>query len=659
MRKIVLSIAAFALIQAVALAQAPAGFNYQGIVRNAAGVPLASSPLGMRITIRDGAATGPAVYQETHRPTTNAYGLYNVTIGSGTPITGTLGGVDWAAGSRYVQVEVDVTGGTAYADLGASQLMSVPYAMNAATAPPPVLSISNDTLSAGGNKIKLPAAAVYTGGTGITVTGTSIAVNNLSGDVAGAPNANTVAKIQGTAVATTTPVSGQSLKYNGTAWSPAADIDTQKLSISGSVVSLTNGGSVTLPAAPLYTGGTGITVTGTSIAVNNLAGDVTGAPNANTVGRIQGVAVATAAPTSGQVLRYNPATSAWTPATDTGYRGNATAGYLPVVTAPNTLGNSLLYQNGGRVGIGTLTMGGTLDVHGTTNGLLYSVFKNDNTGTRSRQEIQVAANNNYIAIGTNNDNSNSSTAGAYGYISHDNTRFAITSGRDDEQLTIDRSGNVGINQATPDALFHIRQNNRASASSGGMKEGMLMEYGHIKWSLGIGTNDGFHLSSYDPALGYKTSLFSDPVSGYTGIGNSTSPKSTLDVAGSVSTAIRTVAASAASTFSYTATADDYTIIASPGASVQVMYISLPAPASVTGRIYMIRRQPSAAPASGNAQAVNVRTPSGGAIFTTYTTTYGTSSATGVTGANLLTGAAGRNSITLQSDGTNWISIDEM
>jgi len=61
-----------------------------------------------------------------------------------------------------------------------------------------------------------------------------------------------------TDVTITSPTSGQVLKYNGTAWINSADADTntdtQDLSISGNVITLTNGGTVDLTTA-IATGG--------------------------------------------------------------------------------------------------------------------------------------------------------------------------------------------------------------------------------------------------------------------------------------------------------------------------------------------------------------------------------------------------------------------
>jgi hypothetical protein len=117
-------------------AQAPAKFNYQGIARTSTGQPLASQAVAMRISIMDGTPTGTVVYKETQSAVTNAFGLYNVAIGTGTAEIGTMAAVDWAAGDKYIKVELDPTGGTTYADLGTSQLLSVPYAMYATSGTP-------------------------------------------------------------------------------------------------------------------------------------------------------------------------------------------------------------------------------------------------------------------------------------------------------------------------------------------------------------------------------------------------------------------------------------------------------------------------------------------------------------------------------------------
>jgi hypothetical protein len=114
-------------------AQAPQGIPYQAIARNASGVAIANTAVKVRFSIRDSIATGAIKYQETHNPTTSALGLFSVNVGMGTMISGTFSGINWGKNAKFLQVEMDPTGGAAYTDLGTTQMMSVPYALYAGT----------------------------------------------------------------------------------------------------------------------------------------------------------------------------------------------------------------------------------------------------------------------------------------------------------------------------------------------------------------------------------------------------------------------------------------------------------------------------------------------------------------------------------------------
>jgi Chaperone of endosialidase/Collagen triple helix repeat (20 copies) len=123
-------------ILSTANAQAPQKMSYQAVVRNSNNELLASKTVGMRISILQGSATGTAVYVETQTPATNANGLASVEIGGGTVVTGTLAGINWAAGPYFIKTETDPSGGSNYSITGASQLMSVPYALFSASGNP-------------------------------------------------------------------------------------------------------------------------------------------------------------------------------------------------------------------------------------------------------------------------------------------------------------------------------------------------------------------------------------------------------------------------------------------------------------------------------------------------------------------------------------------
>lgn len=133
MKRIILSLVAIATLSLSSFGQAPEGFKYQAVVRDAGNTILNNQAVGMRMTIQQGSIGGTTVYQETFAPITNAYGLVNLEIGNGTVVTGTFATIDWANGPYFIETAVDVTGGTSYSVMGTSQLMSVPYALYAKT----------------------------------------------------------------------------------------------------------------------------------------------------------------------------------------------------------------------------------------------------------------------------------------------------------------------------------------------------------------------------------------------------------------------------------------------------------------------------------------------------------------------------------------------
>ncbi len=115
-------------------AQTPHAIPYQAAARTSSGAVIASQPVGVRFTIRDSAATGTVLYSETHSPTTTAQGLFIVQIGQGTPVAGSFSGINWGHNAKYLQVELDASGGTTYTHIGTQQFLSVPYALYAETA---------------------------------------------------------------------------------------------------------------------------------------------------------------------------------------------------------------------------------------------------------------------------------------------------------------------------------------------------------------------------------------------------------------------------------------------------------------------------------------------------------------------------------------------
>jgi hypothetical protein len=133
MKKILLSLVVAVTLSLSSFGQAPEGFKYQAVVRDAGNTILNNQVVGLRMTIQQGSIGGITVYSETFAPTTNMYGLVNLEVGNGTVISGTFANIDWSAGPYFMETAVDITGGTNYSVMGTSQLMSVPYALYAKT----------------------------------------------------------------------------------------------------------------------------------------------------------------------------------------------------------------------------------------------------------------------------------------------------------------------------------------------------------------------------------------------------------------------------------------------------------------------------------------------------------------------------------------------
>jgi len=125
---LIIAIAQF-LISSSIFAQAPQKMSYQAVIRNSNDSLLISTPVGMRISLVQGSPSGTVVFSETQTATTNANGLVSLQIGTGTAVSGTFAGIDWAAGPYYVKTETDLSGGTNYTIISSNELLSVPYAL--------------------------------------------------------------------------------------------------------------------------------------------------------------------------------------------------------------------------------------------------------------------------------------------------------------------------------------------------------------------------------------------------------------------------------------------------------------------------------------------------------------------------------------------------
>jgi hypothetical protein len=115
-------------------AQVPQGFSFQTIIRDAEGKVQKNKSVRLRFSILEGSSTGMTVYSETHTTVTDPFGIINLTIGLGTPVSGNFSDIVWGGKVHFVKTEIDPTGGTNYMVSTTTQLLSVPYAMYASQA---------------------------------------------------------------------------------------------------------------------------------------------------------------------------------------------------------------------------------------------------------------------------------------------------------------------------------------------------------------------------------------------------------------------------------------------------------------------------------------------------------------------------------------------
>jgi len=83
--------------------------------------------------------------------------------------TGDLGQIAWSSNDFFLQVGIDATGGSAFTEMGTSQLLSVPCAMHSKTAGSVIggnhsVSSIGDTLYLGEDYVIVPGISSSNGG---------------------------------------------------------------------------------------------------------------------------------------------------------------------------------------------------------------------------------------------------------------------------------------------------------------------------------------------------------------------------------------------------------------------------------------------------------------------------------------------------------------
>ena len=144
----------FSILLTFSFAIAQDGINYQGAATDVNGDELTNQNITIRASVLSTSANGNLEWEETHSATTDQFGLFNVVIGQGTNTTNgataTFNDMNWGSADHYLKIEMDATGGTNYAMIGTTQMMSVPYALYAKSAGIDSTMLANMIGSSGG-----------------------------------------------------------------------------------------------------------------------------------------------------------------------------------------------------------------------------------------------------------------------------------------------------------------------------------------------------------------------------------------------------------------------------------------------------------------------------------------------------------------------------
>ena len=130
----ILSMCLFAALCLQAQEKMPQAISYQAVARDAQGKVIAAQTIGVKVEILKGSASGEVVFSETHNPTSSRTGTVNLLIGQGSPVTGEFAAIDWGGDTYYLQLSMDVAGGSNYQLVSTTQMLPVPYALYAAKA---------------------------------------------------------------------------------------------------------------------------------------------------------------------------------------------------------------------------------------------------------------------------------------------------------------------------------------------------------------------------------------------------------------------------------------------------------------------------------------------------------------------------------------------
>lgn len=141
MKKLFILIFIFFIAQ---YADAQTGIFFQAIARDNTSNPAKDREIYVLTNIIQSSPTGTIVLTEEHKTSTDAYGIFNIMVGSGRRVGGTVTGlstIDWSKGPYYLNIKIVITPITAsntwdyskeWVDIGTTIFGTVPFALYSA-----------------------------------------------------------------------------------------------------------------------------------------------------------------------------------------------------------------------------------------------------------------------------------------------------------------------------------------------------------------------------------------------------------------------------------------------------------------------------------------------------------------------------------------------
>ena len=109
----------------------PTTFNYQAVVRDTDGNLITNHDIQLRIEILDDEQN--IHYAEIHNIQTNEFGQVSLAIGNGIPQEGDFANIPWSDHQLILSTSISLDQGATFTEMGQAPLLSVPYALFAAS----------------------------------------------------------------------------------------------------------------------------------------------------------------------------------------------------------------------------------------------------------------------------------------------------------------------------------------------------------------------------------------------------------------------------------------------------------------------------------------------------------------------------------------------